>query len=68
MEDASGNKLLTVPQTADVLQVSITTVRRMIAETSLPAVKIRGQYRVPAAAIDGQIERAISRVPETGEE
>ena len=39
-------QLYTLEEVADILRVSIQTVRRMIADGELPATKIRGQWRV----------------------
>lgn len=39
-------RLLTLPEAADLLQVSIRTLHRMIRKNDLPAFKVGGQWRV----------------------
>jgi excisionase family DNA binding protein len=39
-------KLLTIPETADILGSHPATVRRMIHAGQLPAIRIRGHYRI----------------------
>lgn len=39
-------QLYTLEEVANILRVSIQTVRRMVNDGELPAVKIRGQWRV----------------------
>jgi excisionase family DNA binding protein len=39
-------QLLTLPEAADLLQVSIRTLHRMIRKNDLPAFKVGGQWRL----------------------
>jgi excisionase family DNA binding protein len=39
-------KLLTIPETADILGSHPATVRRMIHAGQLPAIRVRGHYRI----------------------
>ncbi len=45
-------QLLTVPEVADYLRVSVATVRRWCADGTLPAIKAGRAYRVPQASLD----------------
>lgn len=42
----NGARLLTLPEVATTLRVSVKTVRRLIEEGKLNAIKIRGALRV----------------------
>lgn len=44
--------VLKIPEVASVLRTSIDTVRRMIADGTLPATKIRREWRIPKYAVD----------------
>ena len=44
------NAILTVKQVAALLQVSLSQVRRMIANGELAAVKVGREWRVPKAS------------------
>ena len=50
--DAPPVRAYTVPQTAKMLRLSTNTVRRMINEGELRAVRLRGSIRVPVESID----------------
>lgn len=56
--DSPGTRIERAPQfadkktAADLLQVSTFTVQRMIDDGSLCATKVRGQWRIPLAAIE----------------
>jgi excisionase family DNA binding protein len=50
-------ELYTVKEVADLLRVSPRTVRKMIAEGELPALKIRDEWRIEQRDIDTLIER-----------
>ncbi|MDV6012224.1 helix-turn-helix domain-containing protein [Haloechinothrix sp. LS1_15] len=52
----------TVAEAAELLRVNPATVYRAIREDAFPAVRIRGRYVVPAAALD----RLIAEVVESG--
>jgi excisionase family DNA binding protein len=41
-----GDRLLTLPEVADGLRVSVKTVRRLIDEGKLQSIKVRGVRRV----------------------
>ena len=56
-----NDELLTVEQTAERLQLSVPTVRRMLREGKLPGRKLGPrQWRVPTAAIRQFIDAAMS--------
>ncbi len=48
-------ELLTVEQVAEYLQVSMSTVRRMIQKGELPAQRVRRLVRVPRAAVEAYL-------------
>lgn len=48
-------ELLTVEQVAEYLQVSMSTVRRMIHKGELPAQRVRRLVRVPKAAVEAYL-------------
>lgn len=50
---------LRISQTAEVLQTSEQTIRRWIKDGTLPAFRVRGQYRVPREAIERMISEAM---------
>ena len=47
--------LLTLQQTADALQISMQTVRRVIGEGKLRALKVRGQWRIDTGDLNAYI-------------
>ena len=51
--------ILTVKQVAELLQVSIPQVRRMIANGELSAMKVGREWRVPKAALEELFEREL---------
>ena len=51
--------ILTVKQVAELPQVSITQVRRMIANGELSAMKVGREWRVPKAALEELFEREL---------
>ena len=51
--------ILTVIQVAELLQVSIPQVRRMIANGELSAMKVGREWRVPKAALEELFEREL---------
>jgi excisionase family DNA binding protein len=54
--DALDDELvLLIPEAAKALRTSTDTVRRMIHEGALDAVKLRGQWRIPRAALDAYV-------------
>lgn len=42
----NGARLLTLPEVADTLRVSVKTVRRLIDEGKINSIKVRGAVRV----------------------
>lgn len=50
-------ELLTLEEVARILKVSVQTVRRMIDENELKAIKIRGQWRVKREDLQDYIDR-----------
>lgn len=48
----------TVREAADLLRVNAATLYRAIREDAFPAVRIRGRYVIPAAALDRLIAEA----------
>jgi len=48
----------TVREAAEILRVNPMTLYRSIGEDAFPAVRIRGRYIVPAAALDKLIAEA----------
>jgi excisionase family DNA binding protein len=44
--------LSTIDEVARLLRVSPDTVRRMIADKELDAVKVRGQWRIKTSSVD----------------
>jgi excisionase family DNA binding protein len=51
-----GFRLLTLPEAADLLQVSTRTLQRMIRRNELPAFKVGGQWRVRESQLTRWIE------------
>ena len=45
-QDSQGNEVLTIPEVAQYLRVSVSTVRRMIDDHQIQSTKIRGQWRI----------------------
>jgi excisionase family DNA binding protein len=58
-----GFRLLTLPEAADLLQVSTRTLQRMIRRNELPAFKVGGQWRV----LESQLTRWIEAREESPE-
>lgn len=50
-------ELVTIDQAAQTLQVSAMTVRRLIADGSLPVVRIRGRRLLSTSDVEALIER-----------
>lgn len=50
-------ELLTIEDVSRILRVSIQTVRRMIDEGELKAIKIRGQWRIKREDLQDYIDR-----------
>jgi len=49
-------KLLTIPEAAEILRVSRRTVYELMRKGSLSSLKVGGQRRIPAAVLDRWIE------------
>ena len=56
-EASSMEELLTIEEVARILKVSMQTVRRMIDEGELKAIKIRGQWRIKREDLQDYIDR-----------
>jgi excisionase family DNA binding protein len=56
-EAASGCRMVTVREAADLLATSIYTVRRMVADGRLPGKRLGRDYRIPLEAIREMTER-----------
>lgn len=54
--------LLTVRQVASELQIGRNTAYELIAEGTIPTVKIRGSIRVPRAALERWVEMNTQQV------
>ena len=54
---SSMEELLTIEEVSRILKVSVQTVRRMIDEGELKAIKIRGQWRVKREDLQDYIDR-----------
>jgi excisionase family DNA binding protein len=52
MPDMDEQAYLTARETAERLGISLRTVRRRIADGSLPSIKIGGAVRIPAVALE----------------
>jgi len=50
--------MLTVEEVADILRVSTQTVRRLIDDGDLRAIKVRGQWRIKREDLDDYIRKA----------
>lgn len=57
----SANPLLTTSEVADLLHVSLRTVRRLIASNELEAVRIGRCVRVQDSVLQAFIERSARR-------
>ncbi|MBI4833274.1 MAG: helix-turn-helix domain-containing protein [Planctomycetes bacterium] len=56
-----GTELLTVKETAEALQVSVFTVRRLIKKGDLPAARVAHQFRVRREDLEKYIARHLER-------
>ena len=54
---APVRQLMTAAEVADVLRISVRTVRRMIASGQLPAIAIGRSIRIDPRAVSALIER-----------
>jgi len=59
--DWNMEELLTIEQTADYLQVSVSTVRRMVRDGRLRSVSLGRLRRVPASALEELTQGAAAR-------
>jgi excisionase family DNA binding protein len=64
MPDVDEQAYLTARETAERLGISLRTVRRRIADGSLPSIKFGGAVRIPAIAL----EPAEARAPRAARE
>lgn len=56
--------LMTIQQVADYLQVSISTVRRMLDDGRLPSVKLGRARRIPKEAVAELVRKGLEQWPE----
>lgn len=49
--------ILTLDEVAEYLRCSVMTVRRLIRTRQLQAIKVRGQWRIRATALEAYIQR-----------
>jgi excisionase family DNA binding protein len=62
-------RLLTLAEAAELLQVSIRTLQRMIRSKKLPAFKVGGQWRIRESQLQQWVEhRENAVVKDNGEE
>lgn len=54
---APSNRLLTIPETAETLRLSRSTIYQLIRNKHLEIVKIGRSTRIPAKAVDEAVER-----------
>lgn len=57
----SCTKMFTAAEVADILQVHLVTVRRMIASNKIHAVHIGRTVRIPAAELDRLMNEGITQ-------
>jgi excisionase family DNA binding protein len=50
-------ELYTLEEVAQILKVSVQTVRKIVTSGELPSVKIRGQYRIRKEDLEDYIRR-----------
>lgn len=50
-EQSMNERLYTLREAAEVLKISVATVRRMIQNKQLEAVKVGGQFRIKRASL-----------------
>lgn len=55
--------LMTIQQVADYLQVSISTVRRMLDDGRLPSVKLGRARRIPKEAVAELVRKGLEQWP-----
>jgi excisionase family DNA binding protein len=61
--DGSGERLLTLPQVAQRLSVSASTVRTLIARGDLTSQRIGRSVRVPASSVAAYIDGRAAPTP-----
>ncbi len=52
-------ELLTVDEAAEKLRVNTDTIRRLLRSKSLPGIKVGGQWRAPAKALEEYIQKGL---------
>lgn len=50
-------RVFTIEEIAETLKVSVDTVRRMIRDGEIHAIKVRGQWRITKEALDHYLQR-----------
>ena len=61
MSSTSTQLVYTIPQLVEVLQLSRSTIYRLIADGSLEPIEIRGKTRVRVTAVDRFLDAAQRR-------
>lgn len=56
-----SEKLYTIEQIAEILQVGDSTVRRMIADREIEAIKVGRQWRITETALQDYLKRNTRR-------
>jgi excisionase family DNA binding protein len=56
-------ELLTVPELAAYLRVSLRTAYKLAATGAVPGAKVGGQWRIPRAELDRRLEKTPERGP-----
>ncbi len=60
-ESKAMEPLLTIPEVADLLKVSVKTVRRSIEAGDLPAAKLGAQWRIRPRDLDDYVRDRLAR-------
>jgi excisionase family DNA binding protein len=61
-------RLLTLAEAAELLQVSIRTLQRMIRNKKLPAFKVGGQWRIRESQLQQWVEHRESSIVSDNDE
>ncbi len=59
-----SEKILTVEQVSEILQLGVVTIRDMIRRGVLPAVKLGKQYRIKQSDVDKMLDTTPTEVQE----
>lgn len=55
----AGPQFYNVPEVAEILRISKTSVHRMIHAEQLPAVKVGTRFRIPVHGVQSYLERNV---------